>query len=149
MLKEHSTHTVKVATFIYLRRLMPKDILVAEDNEDTRFLLALQLRRGGYRILEAEDGIEALDQLKENKPDLLLLDLMMPGLSGFEVLEQIQTDTELPKVPVIVLSALADPDVINRCMGLGATDYMTKLYTTDDLLDKISGVLGYGHSLAG
>jgi CheY-like chemotaxis protein len=116
-------------------------VLIAEDNEDTRFLLALQLRQSGYTVLEAEDGIEALDQLKDAKPDLLLLDLMMPGLSGFEVLEQIQTDDELPKVPTIVLSALADPDVINRCMGLGAADYVTKPYDPAQLVDRIANAL--------
>ncbi len=119
----------------------PKTILIAEDNEDTRFLLAMQLRQSGYTVLEAEDGIEALDQLKENKPDLLLLDLMMPGLSGFEVLEQIQTDAELPKVPTVVLSALADPDVINRCIGLGARDYITKPYDPVQLMDRIVNAL--------
>ncbi len=115
----------------------PKTILIAEDNEDNLFILARQLRRSGYLVVEAQDGLEALDRLKENKPDLLLLDLMMPGLSGFEVLEQIHTDTELPKVPVIVLSALADPDVINRCMGLGARDYITKPYDPAQLMDRI------------
>jgi adenylate cyclase len=120
---------------------MPKDILIAEDNEDTLFLLAMQLRQSGYTVLEARDGIEALDQLKDSKPDLLLLDLMMPGPTGFDVLEQIQTDAELPKIPVIVLSALADSEAIGRCIELGAHAYMTKPYDPGDLLRKVSGLL--------
>lgn len=66
---------------------------------------------------------------------------MMPGLSGFEVLEQMQADAELRTIPVIVLSALADPDVISRCVGLGAYDYVTKPYEPADLLNRISGAL--------
>ncbi len=116
----------------------PKTILIAEDNEDTLFLLGMQLRQAGYLILEAQDGRETLAQLKDTKPDLLLLDLMMPGLSGFEVLEQMQADAELKKIPAIVLSALADPEVINRCMGLGAYDYVTKPYDPAYLRDRIS-----------
>jgi CheY-like chemotaxis protein len=119
----------------------PKTILVAEDNEDTLFLLALQLQNSGYLVVEAQDGFEALAQLREKKPDLVLLDLMMPGLSGFEVLEQMQADAELRTIPVIVLSALADPDVISRCAGLGARDYVTKPYDPAELLRRISGVL--------
>jgi CheY-like chemotaxis protein len=119
----------------------PKTILIAEDNEDTLFLLAMQLRQSGYLVLEAQDGLEALTHLKDNKPDLLLLDLMMPGLSGFEVLEQIQADAELQTIPVIVLSALADPDVISRCVGLGAREYVTKPYDPAHLLNRISSVL--------
>ncbi len=121
---------------------MPQTILIVEDNEDTLFLLAMQLRRGGYAIMEAWDGMDALEQLKHNKPDLILLDLMMPGLSGFEVLGQIKTDAELAKVPVIVLSALAEPDVIMRCIELGAHDHVAKPYSLDDLLKRISSVLG-------
>jgi len=125
---------------------MPQTILIVEDNKDFLFLLAMQLRRGGYAIIEAQDGIEALDQLKDNKPDLLLLDLMIPGLSGFEVLERIKTEAELPKVPVIILSALAEPDVIKRCIELGVCDYVTKPHTSDDLLKRITSVLGGSRS---
>ncbi len=128
---------------------MPQTILIAEDNEDTLFLLAIQLRRGGYTVVEAWDGIEALDRLKENQPDLLLLDLMMPGPSGFEVLEQIQTDAELLKVPVIIFSALTEIDVIKQCIELGARDYVTKPYTSDDLLKKISSVLAQNQAQSG
>ncbi len=122
---------------------MTQTILIVEDNKDMLSVLAMQLRRGGYTILEARDGVEALDQLKDHQPDLLLLDLMIPGLSGFEVLERIKTEAELPKVPVIILSALAEPDVIKRCMDLGAHDYVTKPHTPDDLLNRISSVLGF------
>ena len=119
----------------------PKTILVAEDNEDTLFLLAMQLRRSGYLVLEAQDGLEALAQLREKKPDLLLLDLMMPGLSGFEVLEQMQADAGLGTIPVIILSAVADPEFVSRCIELGARDYMTKPHDPDDLLGRISSAL--------
>jgi DNA-binding response OmpR family regulator len=121
---------------------MPQTILIVEDNEDTLFLLAMQLRRGGYTVMEAWDGMGALEQLKDNQPDLILLDLMMPGPSGFEVLGQIRTDAELARVPVIVLSALAEPDIIKLCIELGAHDYITKPYACDDLLNRISSVLG-------
>ncbi len=125
---------------------MTQTILIVEDNKDMLSILAMQLRRGGYAIIEAQDGIEALDQLKDNKPDLLLLDLMIPGLSGFEVLERIKTDGEVPKEPVIILSALTEPAVIKRCMELGACDYVTKPHTHDDLLNRISSVLGNARS---
>ncbi len=120
---------------------MPQTILIVEDNEDTLFILAMQLRQGGYTVIEARDGIEALEQLKENQPDFILLDLMIPGLSGFEVLERIKTDAELLKVPVIILSALAELDVLKQCIGLGVRDYVTKPYTPDDLLNRIFSAL--------
>jgi twitching motility two-component system response regulator PilH len=118
-----------------------KTILIAEDNEDSLFLLARLLRRSGYSVVEAQDGLEALAQLKESKPDLLLLDLMMPGLSGFEVLERFQEEPERQTVPVIVLSTLADSEVIGQCTRLGVCDYITKPYDPADLLRRISDVL--------
>ncbi len=84
---------------------MPKTILIAEDHKDTLFLLATNLRSCGYLVLETQDSIAALAQLKEKRPDLLILDIMMPGRSGFAVLEQLLEEPELRTIPVIVLSA--------------------------------------------
>jgi DNA-binding response OmpR family regulator len=134
---------VKGLTYHHFNMTTPKTILIAEDNEDTLLLLTAQLRKAGYLVLQAQDGFGAIDQLREKRPDLLLLDLMMPGLSGFEVLEEVEADAELRTIPVIVLSAVADSEAISRCVELGAREYMIKPYDPDDLLRRIGSALGY------
>jgi DNA-binding response OmpR family regulator len=124
-----------------LETVLPRTVLIAEDDEDTLFLLARQLRHSGYLVVEAQDGLEALAQLRAKRPELVILDIMMPGLSGFEILERLQEEPELRTIPVIVLSALMDSEVISRCMELGARDYMTKPYEPADLLGRVSNVL--------
>lgn len=115
-----------------------KTILVVEDEESLRTPLAFSLRRDGYEVLEAESGEVALATLEAATPDLILLDLMLPGISGTEVCRQVRRTS---KVPIIMVTA--KDDVVDRVVGLelGADDYVTKPYSYRELLARIRAVL--------
>ncbi|WGS19470.1 MULTISPECIES: adenylate/guanylate cyclase domain-containing protein [unclassified Bradyrhizobium] len=102
-------------------------ILVVDDNEDNRYLLVRRLRRLGYEtVLTAEDGVEAIAALSEHPVDLMLLDVMMPGMNGHEVLRQIKAHPALREVRVIMISAVDDVDSVVHGIELGADDYLLK-----------------------
>jgi CheY-like chemotaxis protein len=102
-------------------------LLVVDDNEDNRYTLVQRLRRLGHRnVTTAVDGREALARLGAGTFDLVLLDVMMPALNGYEVLEQIRADERLRHIPVIMISALDQVDSVVRCIELGAEDYLPK-----------------------
>jgi class 3 adenylate cyclase len=102
-------------------------LLVVDDNEDNRYALTRRLAREGYaNVAIAVDGAEALALIKEKRFDLVLLDIMMPKLNGYEVLAQMKADETLRHVPVIMISAVDDLDSVVRCIELGAEDYLPK-----------------------
>lgn len=106
--------------------LEPGRILVVDDNKSNRDLLARQLRREGHRVTEAASGAEALALLTENPQDLVLLDMLMPKLDGFQVLARIKADPALAPTPVVVVSALDEIPGIAQCIEMGADDYLFK-----------------------
>lgn len=117
-------------------------LLVVDDNEDNRYLLVNRLRRLQYtRITEAVNGREALDQLGRADVDLVLLDVMMPELNGYEVLERMRADERLRHVPVIMISALDQVDSVVRCIELGAQDYLTKPFNPVILRARVGACL--------
>jgi two-component system alkaline phosphatase synthesis response regulator PhoP len=99
-------------------------ILIVEDDRFLRELIARKLRNEGYEVIEAVDGEEGLKRIKEEKPDLVLLDLILPGIDGFEVLESAKKDSEIASIPVIILSNLGQREEIERGLKLGAIDYL-------------------------
>ena len=101
-------------------------ILIADDNRVNRLLLARGLEQEGHTVAFAEDGREALEQLRQRRFDLLLLDVLMPELDGYEVLAELQGDPHLRDIPVVVTSALDEIDSVVRCLEMGAEDYLTK-----------------------
>ena len=102
-------------------------ILVVDDNEDNRFTLSMRLEACGYSsLVMAENGREALDKMRAQPIDLVLLDIMMPELDGYGVLEATKADVALRSIPVLVISAVDDIASVVRCIELGATDYLTK-----------------------
>lgn len=104
----------------------PGAILVVDDNENNRDLLARRLVRQGHRVTTAETGRQALELLNRDKFDLIVLDIMMPEMNGYEVLEQLKAHPGLRHIPVIMISAIDDLDSIARCIELGAEDYLFK-----------------------
>ena len=106
-----------------------KTILIADDDPTIRELYSSELEKGGYIIEQASDGVEALEILKQNKPDLILLDIMMPRKSGLDVLSEIKQDPSLMNIPIFILSALGDTDDKARGLSLGATRYIAKAET--------------------
>jgi serine phosphatase RsbU (regulator of sigma subunit) len=105
---------------------VPAQVLVADDVEMNRDLLARRVRRLGHEVTMAEDGVRALELLRTRDFDVLLLDIMMPNMNGYEVLEAMALDDRLRRVPVIMISAVDDKESIARCIGLGADDYLPK-----------------------
>jgi adenylate cyclase len=101
-------------------------ILIADDNRVNRLLLARGLEHGGHTVVFAKHGEEALELLRRRPFDLMLLDVLMPELDGYGVLEEVQGDPHLRDIPVIVTSSLDDLDSVVRCLEMGAEDYLTK-----------------------
>jgi sigma-B regulation protein RsbU (phosphoserine phosphatase) len=101
-------------------------LLVVDDNESNRALLARRLRRQGYTVSLAENGRQALEKLRARRFDLVLLDVIMPEMGGYHVLERIKADPVLRHIPVIMISALDDLDMLARCIQKGAEDYLAK-----------------------
>lgn len=121
---------------------MPKKILIVEDDKFLRELITQKLIREDYETIEAVDGEEGLQKFREKKPDLVLLDLILPGIDGFEVLSKIGEDESLSKIPVIILSNLGQRDDIERGLKLGAVDYLIKAhFTPGEIIEKVKAVL--------
>lgn len=116
-------------------------ILVVEDEPDLRSLLDRQLEREGYRVVTAEDGIDALEKVWSEPVDLLLLDLMLPHMDGTEVCRRLKRDERTARLPVIMLTAKQEP--VDRIAGLelGADDYITKPFNLRELVLRIAAVL--------
>ncbi len=104
----------------------PALILVVDDNEMNRDMLYRRLKRQNYGVIVAEDGEQALSMVKEQSFDLILLDIMMPNISGYDVLERLKADDETKHIPIIMISAVDDLDSVVRCIELGAEDYLFK-----------------------
>jgi DNA-binding response OmpR family regulator len=104
----------------------PKKILLAEDDQFISRAYADGLGRAGFEIITALDGVEALAHMRSEKPDLVLVDLIMPGKNGFEILEEMKADASLRNIPVIILSNLGQESDVERGKTLGAADYLIK-----------------------
>ncbi len=117
---------------------MPK-ILIVEDDKFLRELLESKLRKEkDFTIVTAKDGEEGLQKAREEDPDLIILDLILPGLNGFEVLEKIKSSAAIADIKVIVLSNLGQKEDIDRAMKLGAEDYLIKAhFTLEEIIKKI------------
>lgn len=121
---------------------MPPKILVIEDQAEIRHLIRVTLACGSYEFHEAADGVSGLDLVRSIKPDLVLLDVMMPGgLSGFQVCEQIKLDAQLDRVQVMMLTALGEVSDIDRARDAGADAYWVKPFSPAELLDQIDALL--------
>ncbi|MDP3982259.1 MAG: response regulator [bacterium] len=118
-------------------------ILIVEDDKFLRELIVQKLGKEGYDLVEAIDGEDGVAQAKKEVPDLILLDLILPGIDGFEALTQIKADATVSKIPVIILSNLGQKDDIERGLKIGAQDYLIKAhFTPGEIVEKIKGILG-------
>ncbi|MBE9182567.1 response regulator [Oculatella sp. LEGE 06141] len=116
-------------------------VLVVDDNEMNRDLLSRRLKRQGHDITIAEDGKQALEKMRSQQFDLVLLDIMMPEMNGYQVLEYLKADAALRHIPVIMISALDDIESVVRCIELGAEDYLFKPFNPTILKARISACL--------
>jgi len=115
-----------------------KRVLVVDDDAKTVELVKLYLNRDGYRVLTAYDGIEALQLAREAHPDLIVLDLMLPGIDGLEVCRTLRTESD---VPIIMLTARTTDEDKLTGLGLGADDYVTKPFSPRELAARVRAVL--------
>jgi DNA-binding response OmpR family regulator len=122
------------------------NILVIDDDPDLLLLLGKMLSRIGAPPTTATSGNEGLDLLKEQPFTLLILDLMLPDMDGFDILRQLRADARYDSMPVLILSALADPDHITKGLDLGADGYLTKPYLPNTLTSKVRAILAKGRT---
>ena len=142
LLKAVHPITAKEADFAAVR---PSRILVVDDNASNRDLLTRRLQRQGHTVLQADDGTIALALVEKEAIDLVLLDLMMPGISGYDVLALLKSDPRFREIPVIMISALSELDSIVRCIEAGADDYLAKPFDPTLLRARVASSLEKKH----
>ena len=116
-------------------------ILIIEDDADFRFILRMHLSAAGYQVQVAEDGVTGGRALLEQTPDLIISDVGMPFLNGFELLSLIRSDADTAAIPVILLSGRSDGDTMAKAVELGAADFLLKPVTLEDLLGSVRSCL--------
>ncbi len=115
-----------------------KKVLIIEDDIFLSELMAKKLEDSGFNVIKAIDGQEGLEKAASTKPDLILLDLILPGLDGFEVLKRIKDNAQISSIPVIILSNLGQREDIERGFDLGAQDYLVKAqFTPDEIVERV------------
>lgn len=119
-----------------------KTVLIIEDEEDAAELFSEMMRVSGFRVLTTSKSKPAISMMNEDKPDLVLLDIMMPEVSGLDILRQMRRDSNLSEVPVIVLTAKSMPADIKKGMEAGASTYLTKPVGFQELKDAVERTLG-------
>nr|WP_298409943.1 response regulator [uncultured Halomonas sp.] len=119
---------------------MPK-VLVVDDEPNIVLSLEFLMQRAGFEVATAEDGEQALALVAEQSPDLVLLDISLPGISGFDVLERLRADNTHSRLPIIMLTAHGREVEREKGFALGADDYITKPFSTQALVDKVKGLL--------
>src|SRR2546422_6386501 len=121
-----------------------KKILIVEDETDVADLLTLNLRKAGYRVSTAADGASGLQKARDNRPDFIILDLMLPKMSGLEVCRILKSDTATSQIPILMLTAKAEE--VDRIVGLefGADDYVTKPFSPREIVLRIRAILRRG-----
>lgn len=129
--------------------MVGKNILIVDDEAPIREMIAVALEMAGYECLEAENTQQAHAIIVDRKPDLILLDWMLPGMTGIELCRRIKRDESLNEIPIIMLTARGDED--NKIQGLdaGADDYITKPFSTRELVSRIKAVLRRSSALSG
>ena len=122
---------------------MAKKILLIEDEKIIIDLLERKLTKEGYNVSVARDGEEGLKMMKEVNPDLILLDIVMPKLGGFEVMEEMGKDKDLKKIPIVIVSNSGQPVELGRAKKLGAKDWLIKTeFDPQEVLDKVIKQIG-------
>ncbi|RKY41142.1 MAG: hypothetical protein DRP85_07075 [Candidatus Makaraimicrobium thalassicum] len=121
---------------------MAKKILVADDEIDILTVIAFRLESLGYEVLTAVNGKEALDSIQKQTPDLILLDLRMPVMDGYEVCRRLKSDEKLKHIPVILLTASVVSEMVQKTRELEADDYVIKPFIAEELAEKIRKSIG-------
>ncbi len=121
---------------------MTKTVLIADDEPNILISLEYLMKREGYRVVLAHDGQEACDLIAREHPDLVLLDVMMPKKTGFEVCHEIRANETFKDMPILLLTAKGRDTDVAKGLAMGANDYMIKPFSTKDLAQKVRDLLG-------
>lgn len=116
-------------------------VLVIDDEPDVLLLCRLNLEQRGHEFLEAAEGRKAIELARERQPDVIVLDLMLPGISGYDVLEALRRDDETSGIPILVLTAKSLQADRDRSHGLGASAFLTKPFLPDELCEMVESLL--------
>ena len=125
-------------------------ILVIEDEADILEVISYNLEREGHKVISCRNGEQGLSRIRTDNPDLVILDLMLPGMDGVEVCRQVKSDPVTRAIPVIMVTAKAEESDIVLGLGIGADDYITKPFSTKDAIDRVAALLarpGASHQL--
>lgn len=120
---------------------MAKRILVVEDNPNSKRLICYTLEQEGYQVLNASNGVEGLRMAREENLDLLVLDVMLPGLDGFELCHRLRTDPQTARLPILMLSAKAQDADVSVGLRMGADDYLTKPADPAEIVKRVAKLL--------
>ncbi len=116
-------------------------VLVIDDEPDVRWLIRMSLERAGHEVIDAEDGLRGIALTMKQRPEIIVLDLMMPVMDGYGVLAELAKDPRTAGVPVVVLSARAIPDEAERAVGAGASRFLEKPFDPDLLASELDDLL--------
>jgi|SRR5579864_337452 len=122
---------------------MPRTVLIVDDERDTNDILARMVTARGFKAVQIFDGNQVLDAVRANVPDLILLDLMMPDVDGFDLCEKLKRDRETNLVPIIMVTALNDPNHRIQGIRVGANGYLSKPFTADQLFEAVDRAMGW------
>lgn len=125
-----------------LRSGAPRKVLIVDDDPSISKLLSMALSSEGYEVYEALNGIKGYKVARREKPDVVLLDIMMPEVDGFEVFRRIKLDPTTNGIPVLFVSAKSSEEDVNKGLSMGADGYITKPFAISYLLDKVNEVIG-------
>lgn len=117
-------------------------ILVADDEDDVRSLIVTQLAKSGYDVVEAVDGAQAMELALDRRPALAILDVMMPGLNGYELTKRLRENQNTEEMPIIILTARAGARDVTQGFEVGADDYIKKPFSPRELRDRVEEILG-------
>ena len=121
--------------------IAPAKILAVDDEPELTDLIQFHLVRAGHEVTTAANGWEAIDAVRRNRPDIILLDLMLPDLDGFGVCEILRRDPLTATIPIIIISAWASPDSRHLGLELGALDYITKPFSPYELVERVNRLI--------
>jgi DNA-binding response OmpR family regulator len=121
---------------------MPHKILIVEDDKFVRELISHKLTEEKFEVSSVKDGEEGVAKVESEKPDLVLLDLILPGIDGFEVISRIRKNPDIESIPIVILSNLGEKNDVDRGIKLGANDYMIKAhFTPKEIVEKVRSIL--------
>lgn len=118
-----------------------KRILFIEDEPDQRMMVSLRLQKNGFSVMVARDGHEGLALATKEKPDLILLDIIMPGMDGFELCQRLRSQAVTKEIPIIATTAAGTENLESKCLSAGADECLRKPYESSDLVAKIEELL--------